>query len=165
MKQGGYTLPGVMIVLAISAVITLMSYRIATVSSRSSDLKAVNFSAEVIGRSMSKYYLAHCTEASFPQPSLSDLTDNYIPNPSYIDPPIDITFVPSIINVGSDDGVQFVVTANMPDSKTAKWYENKYGNTEVTGSQVQWFFSSILSSDSDTIRLQQLREAYGNDQC
>lgn len=153
-----------MIVLAISAIITVLAFQSTKTERQVSVLNSVEFSARIIGKAMDGYYLNHCLDTTFPQPSLSVLVTDYIKRQSFIEPPIDITFVPTIAGIGSGD-VMYLVTANMPDITTAEWFALKSQNVVVSGLQVQWLFRPELSANGKSTRMQQLRSAYGNQQC
>tara|TARA_R110000744_G_scaffold351305_1_gene457104 strand:- start:24567 stop:25070 length:504 start_codon:yes stop_codon:yes gene_type:complete len=166
MKQRGFmlNLPSLVIALALSAIVTLSTFQSTRTELKLQSYDGIDFSARIIGKAINGYYLNHCSDSSFSQPTLAGLKSNYIQNPSVVETPENIAFVPSVSGVGTEE-VTYYVTANMPDSATAKWFERKKSNTSVTNTQVQWAFRPTLSSETNSIRYRQLRAAYGNDDC
>jgi hypothetical protein len=163
-QNGSFNLPTLMIALTISAIISYYMYASSSSQARVSQLEQINLSAEIIGKAIGEYYISHCSDPLFVNPTLDDLVDNIIESDVITDLPLNITFLPTVEGIGTGD-VRFVVSASMADVATAQWFNRNSPNTVVTGTRVSWIYKASHNATSNGIRPQQLRAAFGNNQC
>ena len=149
----------------IAGVLTLAATKKMESKQGAMNLDSVNKGSEVLSEAMGSYYVAHCNDPVFAQPTTALLVDQgYLFNEDYIELPLGLNFVPSIAGVGTNN-VQINIAVNMPNEAMADTVARANNFATAVGVQVQWVYKPKLARKPKQIRFQQARETFGNPLC
>ena len=164
MRQSGFTLIELVVGVAVSAALLISLAGGIAQYNRLDIAKRIDADAQVLLKSMDKYYLHHCTAPVFPVVTPAALHSEGFMVGSVDANPWGSNFNVVIVSPASANPV-FRVSATFDTPRDALYVGSFAFNATVVGNVVTWTANSSLSRTSEGLQRQLDREAFGTPLC
>lgn len=164
-RQAGFSLVQLTIVLAVAGFIVSGLLSQQRQQQQIDEYARIHYIADLLGKALDSYYLAHCDESPFPQPDVAALVaESHLMNDRSLLTPLADEFGVSVLNPGTVS-VSMQVSAIVDATALATRIAANADNASSVGLQITWLYKPTIAGTEDLTGLQDLKGAFGDTRC